>query len=57
LFISAKSRMSVSQIVAEISFDLSLPASAKSSSIFARMSLVCSVIEAPGALSATWPAV
>jgi len=45
-----------SQMVALSAFDLSVPASARSASICARMACVCSVTVPPGALCATWPA-
>ena len=55
-FISSKVAMSESQTLALSSLDLSLPAWASRRSMIARMSLVCSVTEPPGALRATWPA-
>ena len=50
-FISSKRLMSVSQMVAVKSFVLSVPASARSLSICASVSRVCSAMLAPGASS------
>ena len=57
VFISLKSSIEASQMVAEISFDLSLPASASRLSISARIASVWRVTLSPGACMATWPAV
>ena len=55
-FISAKSSMLFSQIVADSACSLSLPASASRASMRDRMSLVCSATLLPPAPWATWPA-
>src|SRR3954453_23796912 len=55
-FISLKVAMSESQIFADSSFDLSVPAWARSPSMIDRMSFVCSVTLRPAAFRATWPA-
>ena len=46
-FISANLVMSVTQIVADSNFDLSVPASAKSRSILARIASVCAAMVSP----------
>src|SRR5262245_27430870 len=56
LFISSTVRMSCSQIVACRSFDLLVPALARSASIAARISCVCVATLWPAVLSAVRPA-